>query len=572
MTTSQYSDIIVLMRGWNPRKKDGVTPMKELLLEKKKKFVLYIIACFLPIIGDLGRVAVFAMIFESIERKSLDYFWLTVAASMGLIVLDAAAFITSRMMRISFMRDTLFSLRVRAFDKIMAMDFQKFHQKSRDVYLSNLMNDINTFEQSFFLSLINVVFRFGIYFVCMTLLFILNWKVALVVFGASFLVLFVSLLFQKRTVRLQEQVSTENEKTTLNVSNTLSGLEILKLNNIEATFLKNSHAQIAKLEKKKFGFRFFSALQMETNVAIGYFLFIALLVYLMSLAGAGLDYGNLALIIQLSSLVIFPLVNMIPLINIIKSSQAIYDKIAKPEISEAVETKTKKFHFSKAIEVKDLNFQYDERTIFHDVDMVLEKGKKYLLKGPSGSGKSTLIKLLSGVYDQYKGEILVDGTELKSISLKSLNDHSSYIFQDVFLFEASLKDNIALFKEIDQKRLDDAIAQSGLSDFVAAHPEGVDYLIEENGKNLSGGERQRVSIARALYKRAEVLFVDEATSSLNDELGRGIEATILGLDATVVAISHKFFPGLTTQYDGVLEIKDGFMNQYPIQDYYQEAA
>jgi ABC-type multidrug transport system fused ATPase/permease subunit len=367
-------------------------------------------------------------------------------------------------------------------------------------------------------------------------------------------------------------VSTENEKTTLNVSNTLSGLEILKLNNIEATFLKNSHAQIAKLEKKKFGFRFFSALQMETNVAIGYLLFIALLVYLMSLAGAGLNYGNLAMIIQLSSLVIFPLVNMIPLINIIKSSQAIYDKIAKPEISEVVDTKTKKFQFSKSIEVKDLNFQYDERTIFHDVDMVLEKGKKYLLKGPSGSGKSTLIKLLSGVYDHYHGKILVDGTELKSISLKSLNDHSSYIFQDVFLFEASLKDNIALFKEIDQKRLDDAITQSGLSDFVAAHPEGVDYLIEENGKNLSGGERQRVSIARALYKRADVLFVDEATSSLNDELGRGIEATILGLDATVVAISHKYFPGLTTQYDGVLEIKDGFMNQYPIQDYYQEVA
>jgi len=546
--------------------------MKALLFENKKKFGLYIIACFLPVIGDMGRVVVFAMIFEAIERKSMEFFQWTILAVIGFVLLDAGAFLTSRMMRISYMRDTLYSLRIKAFDKIMMMDYQKFHQKSRDVYLSNLINDINTFEQSFFLSLINVVFRFGIYTVCMTLLLILMWQVGLAVLVASVIVLLISMLFQKRTVTLQEEVSTENERTTLTASNTLSGLEILKLNNIEKTFLKNTQGQINQLEKKKFGFRFFSSLQIELNVAIGYFLFIALLVYLMSLLKTGIGYGNMAMIIQLSTLAIFPLVNMMPLINVIKSSSAIYDKIAKPDETEANDNKTKNFVFKKQLEVRDLHFQYDERTLFHDLDFVIEKGKKYLLKGPSGSGKSTLIKLLSGIYDQYDGSITVDGTDLKTISLKSLNNRSSYIFQDVFLFEASLKDNIALFKTIDQKRLDDAILKSGLSEFVSSHSEGLDFQIEENGKNLSGGERQRVSIARALYKQAEVLFVDEATSSLNDELGRGIEATILNLDATVIAISHKLFAGITNRYDYVLEIKDGFINQYPIQDYYQEVA
>ncbi|MFA7045660.1 MAG: ABC transporter ATP-binding protein [Candidatus Izemoplasmatales bacterium] len=546
--------------------------MKALLFENKRKFIQYIIACFLPVIGDMGRVVVFAMIFEAIERKSMEFFQWTILAVIGLILLDAAAFIASRMMRISYMRDTLYSLRIKAFEKIMWMDYQQFHQKSRDVYLSNLINDINTFEQSFFLSLINVIFRFGIYTVCMTLLFILMWQVALAVMIASFLVLLISQLFQKRTVKLQQEVSNENERTTLNVSNTLSGLEILKLNNIEKTFLKNTQRQIDKLEGRKFSFRFFSTLQIDLNVAIGYFLFIALLIYLMTLIGTGMSYGNIAMIIQLSTLAIFPLVNMLPLINVIKSSSAIYDKIAKPEEMAEGNSKSKEFVFKKRVEVQDLHFQYDERTLFHDLDFTIEKGKKYLLKGPSGSGKSTLIKLLSGIYDQYDGKITVDGTDLRAISLKSLNNRSSYIFQDVFLFEASLKDNIALFKEIDPYRLAEAIEKSGLKEFVDSHPKGVDFQIEENGKNLSGGERQRVSIARALYKQAEVLFVDEATSSLNDELGRGIEATILNLDATVIAISHKLFAGITNRYDYVLEIKDGFINQYPIQDYYQEAS
>ncbi|MFA5467366.1 MAG: hypothetical protein WC251_05895, partial [Candidatus Izemoplasmatales bacterium] len=105
--------------------------MKALLFENKKKFGLYIIACFLPVIGDMGRVVVFAMIFEAIERKSMEFFQWTILAVIGFVLLDAGAFLTSRMMRISYMRDTLYSLRIKAFDKIMMMDYQKFHQKSR---------------------------------------------------------------------------------------------------------------------------------------------------------------------------------------------------------------------------------------------------------------------------------------------------------------------------------------------------------------------------------------------------------------------------------------------------------
>ncbi len=216
-----------------------------------------------------------------------------------------------------------------------------------------------------------------------------------------------------------------------------------------------------------------------------------------------------------------------------------------------------------------LRFDYDQKEVFKALDFTILKGKKYLLKGPSGSGKTTLIKLLTMAYDDYEGSISIDGVDLKTIKTTSFNENVSFIYQDVFLFEASIKDNIALFKEVDPLWVKKVSEMAGLGEFLSSQELGLDTLIAENGKNLSGGERQRISIARALCKKAEILFVDEASSSLNDELGRMIEETILGLNATVIAISHKHFEGISERYDYVLELNNGYINQYPAADYFQ---
>jgi len=142
----------------------------------------------------------------------------------------------------------------------------------------------------------------------------------------------------------------------------------------------------------------------------------------------------------------------------------------------------------------------------------------------------------------------------------------------VFLFEDSIKNNITLFKELDQKTIDEAIIKSGLQEFIQSRKQGLNEKLSENGKNLSGGERQRLSIARAIAKKAEILFVDEGTSAVNEELGKAIEQTFLNLDNTVIAISHRFYPGVTNQYDYVLEIKEGKIRTFTGKDYFAEEA
>jgi len=546
--------------------------MKKMLLEHKGKFALYLLACLFPVFRNLGQIAVISLIFEIVERDSMPFFYMVVGIAVIYLILDGVFFVISRLMRISYMRDILLSLRIKAFDKIIQMSYKQFNKQSRDVYSSNLINDINTFENSFFVSVINFIFKCVMYVSCMVILAFLNWQLALIIFGVSMFVLVISKLFEKKTISLQKEVSTANEKFTVDVSNVFSGLEILKLNNIEEAFLNNNKKQIVTLEGRKYSYNVFTSLQLNFNATIGYFVLIGLIVYLMFQTQVGVGYGELMLTIQLSSNAIFPLVNIFPLFNVLKSAKAIFEKITTEEVTTETEESLKPFTFKDHINVNQVSFAYDEELpIFKSIQFSLEKGKKYLVKGPSGSGKSTLFKLLSHMIDDYKGSIEVDGTNMKLISSKSFNEKVSYVYQDVFLFEASLKDNITLFKPYSDEEVYEACRKAGLLEFVDSLDKGIHTVISENGKNLSGGERQRVSIARALCKKADILFIDEATSSLNEELGREIEQTILDLDATVVAISHKHFQGITSQYDVVLEIKDGYLTKYEGIDYFSEA-
>jgi ATP-binding cassette subfamily C protein len=230
------------------------------------------------------------------------------------------------------------------------------------------------------------------------------------------------------------------------------------------------------------------------------------------------------------------------------------------------------FMFNRSIEIKNLSFQFEERNVLSDINLKIEKGKKYLLKGPSGSGKSTLIKLLSKVYDNYEGTIEIDGVNLKDIEISEFNNKVSFIFQDVFLFEDSLYNNISLFKPDYDERVKEAVIKSGLNDMMEWDSDFINMDLSENGKNLSGGQRQRISIARAIAKDVDVLFADEATSSLDSELGKKIEETLLKMECTLIAVSHRTYEEVSELYDFVLELKNGHLTTYSGFDYFEEVV
>ena len=178
------------------------------------------------------------------------------------------------------------------------------------------------------------------------------------------------------------------------------------------------------------------------------------------------------------------------------------------------------------------------------------------LTGASGSGKSTLLNLLLASYQNYDGTILYDDTELREISSNNLYEIESIIQQNVFVFNATIKDNITMFRDFSEEQVGEAIRLSGLSALI--EEKGADYLCGENGSGLSGGEKQRISIARSLLKKSQVLLVDEATASLDAETAYQVSSAILALkDVTSIVVTHSLDEGLLKQYDGIITLKNG---------------
>lgn len=547
--------------------------MKELLLKRKKRFILYVLACFLPVITTLLQNCSVALLVGSIQVGKIDYSIKVFALTILFALIGSLLYIVSRFMRIGYMRDTILDVRIRAFEKILKHSYENFSKKSKDTYISNLTNDINTFEQNFFLKLINVIFNVGVYISSLAILFFLDFKFAIGILIISLLVFLLTKSFENKTVKLQKEVSENNENFTLGISNTFNGLEILKLNSVEDKFLYKSLKAVDQVERKKFHYTVFTEGQRSLSRFLSYFIFIGLLVYLMNKAFNGGSITTITFMLQLGHSCIWPIGNALPMFNELKAAATIYEKVTKIDKEDNDSLKKERdFAFNSSIDVSDLKFSYEGKEIFKGLSFKIEKGKKYLLKGASGSGKSTLTKLLSMIYDNYEGSIKLDGIDYRGINEESFNKHISFIYQDVFLFEDTIMNNITLFKDMPKPDVLNAIEMSGLRSFIDSKPLGLKEMLMENGKNLSGGQRQRISIARAIIKNADILFVDEGTSGLNDELGKAVEDTILSLDSTVIAISHRYYEGITEKYDYVLELKGGVINQYSGLEYFEEVA
>ncbi|MEG0387470.1 MAG: ABC transporter ATP-binding protein, partial [Niameybacter sp.] len=164
-------------------------------------------------------------------------------------------------------------------------------------------------------------------------------------------------------------------------------------------------------------------------------------------------------------------------------------------------------------------------------------------------------KLLRKYFNPTKGEILIDGKNLRDIKKQDFFAQVANVEQQVFIFEDTLRNNITLYKDYTTEEIKEAIVKSGLSDFVEALPNGLDTMIYDNGKNISGGERSRVVIARGLLAQASIIFLDEAFAALDMERAKEIEKSILALeDVTVINVSHVLFKDTSSQYDKILKV------------------
>ena len=197
----------------------------------------------------------------------------------------------------------------------------------------------------------------------------------------------------------------------------------------------------------------------------------------------------------------------------------------------------------RQVRFENVSFSYaKDQPVLHELSLEIPAGKTVALVGPSGGGKSTIANLIPRFYDVTQGRLLIDGVDVRDVTLKSLRAEIAIVSQEVSLFHDTVRANIA-YGRLDSTplQIEQAALLAGAADFVADLPQGYDTIVGPRGVKLSGGQRQRIAIARALLKNAPILLLDEATSALDNESERAVQAALATLmqGRTTLVVAHR---------------------------------
>ena len=478
----------------------------------------------------------------------------------GFVVLCAVLFLLKYASEPRFIARAMRQYKELAFQKLTEKSIASFRDESTAAYLSALTNDAASVEADYLAQQLAVITKTVTFFGALFMMLWYSPLLTAIAVGVTALPLAASLLTGGRLQAAEKQVSERNRDFTAALSDCLSGFAVVKTFKAEREIFRLFAESNRALEQEKFSRRRLKVLIGMIGAVTG--LVAQLGVFLagawLALSGSGLTAGTVILFVNLMNFMIGPVSELPALLAGRRAALGLIGKLAdaleKDGSAGGSRTLSRLEH---GIELRDVSFGYEEgKDVLHHVSARFEAGRAYAIVGGSGSGKSTLLNLLLAENTGYRGSVLLDGTELRELSPEALYGLMSVIQQNVFVFNASIRDNVSMFREFPQEALDEAIRRAHLRELLDAR--GADYLCGENGKGLSGGEKQRVSIARSLLKKSSVLLVDEATAALDAQTAHQVSSDILDLTGmTRIVVTHSLEEALLRRYDGIFVLKNG---------------
>ena len=440
-------------------------------------------------------------------------------------------------------------MRRELFDHYQELSFSYYSRNNSGQMMSKLVSDLFDISEfahhgpeNLFISLVKIVGAF-------IFLFFINKKLAL----PLILLVIVMFVFSFRQNAKMQETFMENRRqigdVNASLQDTLSGIRVVQSfanEDIEREKFKKSNE--AFLVSKRDNYHCMGSF-MSSNLFFQGMMYLVTLVYGGYLIAQGeMQTADLAMYALYIGIFISPIQILVELVEMMQKGLSGFRRFL-----DVMETESEIRDADNAAELTDVkghvrydhvSFHYndDETPVLSDISIDIPAGKSIALVGPSGSGKTTICSLLPRFYDVTGGSITVDGKDIRGLTLKSLRSQIGMVQQDVYLFDGTIKDNIAYGKPgASDEEIIKAAKCASIHDFIMELPDKYDTYVGERGTRLSGGQKQRISIARVFLKNPPILILDEATSALDNESERWIQKSLeeLSKNRTTITIAHR---------------------------------
>ena len=440
-------------------------------------------------------------------------------------------------------------MRRELFDHYQELSFSYYSKNNSGQMMSKLVSDLFDISEfahhgpeNLFISLVKIIGAF-------IFLFFINKKLAL---PLIILVIVMFIFSFRQNAKMQETFMENRRKigdVNASLQDTLSGIRVVQSfanEDIERAKFKKSNE--AFLVSKRDNYHCMGGF-MSSNLFFQGMMYLVTLVYGGYLIAQGeMQTADLAMYALYIGIFISPIQILVELVEMMQKGLSGFRRFL-----DVMETESEIKDSPNAVELTDVKghvrydhvfFHYsdDETTVLSDISIDIPAGKSIALVGPSGSGKTTICSLLPRFYDVTKGAVTIDGKDIRNLTLKSLRSQIGMVQQDVYLFDGTIKDNIAYGKPgATDEEIIKAAKCASIHDFIMELPDGYNTYVGERGTRLSGGQKQRISIARVFLKNPPILILDEATSALDNESERWIQKSLeeLSKNRTTITIAHR---------------------------------
>lgn len=440
-------------------------------------------------------------------------------------------------------------MRKQLFEHYEKLSFSYYSTHNSGQMMSKLVSDLFDISElahhgpeNLFISLVKIIGSF-------VFLFLINQKLAL----PLLLLVILMILFSIRQNKKMQQTFLENRirigDINASLQDTLSGIRVVQSFANEDTELhKFNHSNEAFLESKKDNYRCMGTF-MSSNLFFQGMMYLTTLIYGGYLIAMGqMQAADLAMYALYIGIFISPIQILVELVEMLQKGLSGFRRYL-----EVVETEPEIQDKEGAIDLENVkgdvcydnvSFHYsdDNKTVLSQVSIHIPAGKSVALVGPSGGGKTTICSLLPRFYDVTAGKVTIDGKDVRDLTLKSLRNQIGMVQQDVYLFDGTIRENIAYGKpDATDEEIKEAARRANMDDFIMQLPKQYDTYVGEKGTRLSGGQKQRISIARVFLKNPPILILDEATSALDNESERYIQKGLeeLAKNRTTITIAHR---------------------------------